>query len=51
MFEEIYHKYDWGKIKKGIYGSTGEDFLRSLAKDTFTPDDIIPLFSPAADQE
>lgn len=50
MFEEIYHNYDWEKIKKGIYGSTGEDFLRSLAKDTFTHDDIIPLFSPAADQ-
>jgi len=49
MFEEIYRSYDFNSIRERIYSSTEADLLRTLGKESIEIDDMIPLFSPAAD--
>ncbi len=52
MFREIFDSHDLNRIRDRIYSSSESDFEKALASNDsrFTPDGIIPFFSPAADK-
>ena len=49
MFEKLLDKYPWEKARERIYNSTESDFLSSLHMEHRKPEDLFPMFSPAAD--
>jgi len=50
MFNELFDKYSWETVHEKIYSSTAEDLNRILHREHREPEDLIPFFSPAADE-
>lgn len=48
MFEELFDRYGWAAVKQSIYGKTGADVERALARDHRDLEDFKALISPAA---
>ena len=50
MFQDLYKNYPWEKIEKKITPKTQVDLKKIILKDFFSPEDIISLLSPAAEE-
>lgn len=49
-FEELHRKLNFNDIKEKIYSSTENDVLKTLSKSTHSVEDLITLYSPAAEK-
>lgn len=47
-FTEVFEKYSWDQVRKGIYGKTEKDVEAAIAKEHRHLEDFMALISPAA---
>ena len=48
MFSEVFERYDWGAVRRSIYGKTAADVERALGRSQRDLEDFKALLSPAA---
>ncbi len=49
MFTELFDSFSWGEVTRRIMAADTSDVKRSMNLNHFTPEDLLPFFSPAAE--